>query len=284
MKTCSSHNIRMFKLRQFPQHQNLIYFLNKFKLWLLAPLASGFVDTCYTLHAKKTVHTSDPPHFKSGFGIAGIRPHLRRWSNVSVNFFEFLPIEFAVSSKPLSRGNHPKASYPRTRQCDLGGVEPRPCDRNLGNNVTFSYLVTQSTKSPSRDNYRKAFYLKDAITWPAWCGFDRDHANRVVVKITPSPSWPRCQLSDLIVSYWIDLTRHATKILLRGREAWTQKLKFLSKNVKVAYWANWCNKRITDGGCGQASSHRVIIVIFRKTSHFTAIWITFCTFCRVIWH
>ena len=51
-------------------------------------------------------------------------PHLLRsyqWSNVPVDFFQFLSIQFAASSKPPSRDNHRKASYSRTQQHDQGG-------------------------------------------------------------------------------------------------------------------------------------------------------------------
>ena len=41
-------------------------------------------------------------------------------SIVPVNFFEFLSTEFAVRSRPPSRDNHLKASYPRTQQRDQG--------------------------------------------------------------------------------------------------------------------------------------------------------------------
>ena len=50
-------------------------------------------------------------------------PHLLRnfpWSNVPVDFFEFLSTKFAACSKPPSRDNHRKASYPRTQQRDQG--------------------------------------------------------------------------------------------------------------------------------------------------------------------
>ena len=38
--------------------------------------------------------------------------------NVPVDFFEYLFSEFAAFSKPPSRDNHRKASYPRTQQYD----------------------------------------------------------------------------------------------------------------------------------------------------------------------
>ena len=40
--------------------------------------------------------------------------------NVTVDFYEFLSAEFAACSKPPSRDNLRKASYPRTRQRDQG--------------------------------------------------------------------------------------------------------------------------------------------------------------------
>ena len=54
------------------------------------------------------------------FVIGEIRTCLRsfRRSNVPLDFFEFLPAEFATCSKQPNRDNHRKASYPRTH---LGG-------------------------------------------------------------------------------------------------------------------------------------------------------------------
>ena len=58
------------------------------------------------------------PHFSLYWLLRAWRNlHLFRsfqWSNVFVDFFEFLFIEFAACSKPLSRFNHHEASYPRT--------------------------------------------------------------------------------------------------------------------------------------------------------------------------
>ena len=51
-------------------------------------------------------------HFRHGWGNL----HLLRsfqGSNVPVNFFKFLSIEFAACSKPPSRDSHRKVSYPR---------------------------------------------------------------------------------------------------------------------------------------------------------------------------
>ena len=42
------------------------------------------------------------------------------WSNIPVEFSEFLSTEFAACSKPPSRDNHSKASYPRTQQRNQG--------------------------------------------------------------------------------------------------------------------------------------------------------------------
>ena len=38
----------------------------------------------------------------------------------SVDFFKFLPTEFAACSKPPSRDNYRKTSYPRTKERDQG--------------------------------------------------------------------------------------------------------------------------------------------------------------------
>ena len=51
-------------------------------------------------------------------------PHLIRsfqWSNVPLDFFEFLSTEFAACLKPPSRDNHCKASHPWTQQHYLDG-------------------------------------------------------------------------------------------------------------------------------------------------------------------
>ena len=50
---------------------------------------------------------------------AGRNPHRHKrfqWSNVLVDFFEFLSAEFAACLKPLSRDNYCKVSYPKTQQ------------------------------------------------------------------------------------------------------------------------------------------------------------------------
>ena len=49
-------------------------------------------------------------------------------SNVPVDFFTFLSAEFAACSKLTSRGNHRKASYPRTQQCDQGHRKNDACN------------------------------------------------------------------------------------------------------------------------------------------------------------
>ena len=52
---------------------------------------------------------------------------------VHVEFFVFLPTEFAACSKPPSTDNHRQASYPRTQQYDQGTgvlVEPRSCNQS----------------------------------------------------------------------------------------------------------------------------------------------------------
>ena len=52
--------------------------------------------------------------------LGGIRTWLGvftfQWSDVPVDFFAFLPIKFAASSKPTSRNNHRKVSYLGTQQ------------------------------------------------------------------------------------------------------------------------------------------------------------------------
>ena len=44
--------------------------------------------------------------------------------NVPVDFFEFLSTEFDASSKPPSRENHRKVSYPSMQQRDRVLIEP----------------------------------------------------------------------------------------------------------------------------------------------------------------
>ena len=51
--------------------------------------------------------------------VGGIRTCLKV-SSVPMDFFKFLSTEFAACSKPPSRDNHRKASYPRTQQRDQG--------------------------------------------------------------------------------------------------------------------------------------------------------------------
>ena len=71
--------------------------------------------------------------------------------NVPVDFFEFLSTKFAACSKPPSRDNHRKASYPRTQQRDhsiwvIVKTTPlpiRPRCRQLSTNMNF-HLSPQS--------------------------------------------------------------------------------------------------------------------------------------------
>ena len=56
------------------------------------------------------------------FVIGGIHTYLGVSTdpNIPVDFFEFLSTKFAACSKPPSRDNHRKASYPRMQQRDQG--------------------------------------------------------------------------------------------------------------------------------------------------------------------
>ena len=57
------------------------------------------------------------------FVIGEIRTCLEGWFrlfNALVDFFKFFSIEFAASSKPPSKENHRKASYPRMQLHDQG--------------------------------------------------------------------------------------------------------------------------------------------------------------------
>ena len=64
-------------------------------------------------------------HCNDYFVVGGMRSlHLLRSfrrSDVPVDFFGFLSTQFAACSKPPSRGNHRKASYPRTEQRNQSG-------------------------------------------------------------------------------------------------------------------------------------------------------------------
>ena len=64
-------------------------------------------------------------------------------------FFEFMSTKFAACSKPPSRDNYRKASYPRTQQRDQGGVgvEPRPFDQGRRKNDIFTHSATLPTFS-----------------------------------------------------------------------------------------------------------------------------------------
>ena len=71
---------------------------------------------------RQTLTTGRSAHFSLHWLLRDWKnPHLLmsfEWSNVSVDFFEFLTTEFAACSKPPSRDDHRKASYPRTQQRD----------------------------------------------------------------------------------------------------------------------------------------------------------------------
>ena len=62
----------------------------------------------------------------------------------SRRFFEFFFTEFAGCLKPPSRDNHREVFYPRTRQLDLGVVEPRSFDQGCCKNDTFILSATLS--------------------------------------------------------------------------------------------------------------------------------------------
>ena len=75
-------------------------------------------------------------------------PHLLRsfqWSNVLVDLFEFLLTEFVACSKPPSRNNYHKVSYPRMQQCDQGGVEPESCNHDRRKSDVFTLSTTLRT-------------------------------------------------------------------------------------------------------------------------------------------
>ena len=73
---------------------------------------------------RQTLNIGRSAHFSLQWLLRGWRnPHLLRsfqWSKVPVNSLKFLSTEFAACTKPPSRDNHRKASYPRMQQRDQG--------------------------------------------------------------------------------------------------------------------------------------------------------------------
>ena len=97
--------------------------------WLIdAPLSS--------FHEKATVALS--------FGRIRTRLGVNN-SQVFRLTFDFFPHEFAACSKPLSRDNHRKASYPRTQQRDQGAG---------WTHVHATRVVVKTTSLPSWPRYR----------------------------------------------------------------------------------------------------------------------------------
>ena len=91
-----------------------------------------FITICY-LGSKQTqwnwwlidwlVHLHPPITRKRRCAMLWTNPHpLRSWpfSKLSCWHFDFFPRKFATCSKPPSRDNYRKASYPRTQQRDQG--------------------------------------------------------------------------------------------------------------------------------------------------------------------
>ena len=76
-------------------------------------------------------------------------PHpLSSWpfSKLSCGRFDFFPRKFAACSKPPSRDNYRKASYPRTQQRDQGaGWTHDPAIRVVGKNDAFTHSATLPT-------------------------------------------------------------------------------------------------------------------------------------------
>ena len=88
---------------------------------------SVYLSSCYwTASDANLLDDTHTFHYQDYFVIGGIRTCLRvsddlkrnALRNVPVDFFEFLSTEFAACSKPPSRDNHRKASYPRAQQHD----------------------------------------------------------------------------------------------------------------------------------------------------------------------
>ena len=115
------------------------FFLNKVNKSIMMFLTYFFLLLLILLHIyppvtgqRQTLSVGRFAHFSLQLLLPGWRnPHLLRsfqCSQVPVNFFEFLSTEFAACSKPPSRDNHRKASYPRTQERDQSGVEHRSHD------------------------------------------------------------------------------------------------------------------------------------------------------------
>ena len=78
--------------------------------------------------------------------------HLLRsfqWSNVHLDFFEFLSIEFAACSKLPNRDNHHKASYPRMqRQRPKHKLNP---DRDHAIRIVIKTTLWSSCHAANKD-------------------------------------------------------------------------------------------------------------------------------------
>ena len=126
------------------------------------------------------VHLYPPITRKRRCAMLWTNPHpLRSWpfSTLSCWRFDFFSRKFAACSKPPSRDNYRKASYPRTQQRDQGG------------------------------------------------GWTHDPAIRVVVKTTPLPIWPRCQLEDTTFE-----AKASDGVLETGLGSWDTFLKVSSRS------------------------------------------------------
>ena len=72
---------------------------------------------------RQTLTVARSAHFHCMNYFVLMNPHLLKsflWSNVSVDFFEFLFTKFDAYSKPPSRDIYRKGSYPRTQQRNQG--------------------------------------------------------------------------------------------------------------------------------------------------------------------
>ena len=105
-------------------------------------------------------------HYNDYLVIGGIRTCLGVSNHPIVNFFEFLSNEFAACSKPPSRDNDRKASYPKRNNLTRMKVEPRSFDQGRRKNDAITHSATLPTRftvtilfSPTIcDN--GAFYIK----------------------------------------------------------------------------------------------------------------------------
>ena len=137
------------------------------------------------------VHLYPPITRKRRCAIFWTNPHpLRSWpfSKLSCWRFDFFPRKFAACSKPPSRDNYRKASYPRTQQREQGaGWTHDPAIRVVVKTTPIPIRPRCSTK---HDNFRR--------TWTR---------NIQTLHISPLPqelpNWPPSICCPWVLLHWI---------------------------------------------------------------------------------